>query len=58
MVNEAIVLGHIISEKGIEVDRVKIEVIENFKPPKILGKSEVFLDMLVSTDDLSKTSPK
>ena len=34
MVQEGIVLGHIISDKGIEVDKAKIEVIENLQPPK------------------------
>ncbi|WMV46442.1 hypothetical protein MTR67_039827 [Solanum verrucosum] len=33
MVKEGIVLGHRISEKGIEVDRAKVEVIEKFPPP-------------------------
>ena len=33
MVTEGIVLGHIVSEKGIEVDRAKIEVIGNLKTP-------------------------
>jgi hypothetical protein len=33
MVREGIVLGHNISEKGIEVDKVKIEVIEQLPPP-------------------------
>jgi hypothetical protein len=33
MVHEGIVLGHKISEKGIEVDRAKIEVIEQLSPP-------------------------
>jgi hypothetical protein len=33
MVKEGIVLGHKISEKGIEVDRAKIEVIEKLPPP-------------------------
>jgi hypothetical protein len=28
MVREGIVLGHLVSERGIEVDRAKIEVIE------------------------------
>ena len=36
MVTEGIVLGHIVSEKGIEVDKAKIEVIENLKPPKTI----------------------
>jgi hypothetical protein len=33
MLREGIVLGHKISEKGIEVDKVKIEVIEQLPPP-------------------------
>ena len=33
MVKEGIVLGHVISSRGIEVDRAKIEVIERLPPP-------------------------
>jgi hypothetical protein len=33
MVSEVIVTGHKISEKGIEVDKAKIEVIEQLPPP-------------------------
>jgi hypothetical protein len=33
MVREGIILGHKISEKGIEVDKVKIEVIKQLPPP-------------------------
>jgi hypothetical protein len=33
MVREGIVLGHLVSEHGIEVDRAKIEVIEQLPPP-------------------------
>ena len=33
MVREGIVLGHLVSEKGIEVDRPKIEVIKQLPPP-------------------------
>jgi hypothetical protein len=33
MVGEGIVLGHLISERGIEIDRAKIEVIEQLSPP-------------------------
>jgi hypothetical protein len=32
MVRERIVLGHLVSERGIEVDRAKIEVIEQLPP--------------------------
>jgi hypothetical protein len=33
MVRKGIVLGHLVSEHGIEVDRAKIEVIERLPPP-------------------------
>ena len=33
MVNQRIVLGHMISNKGIEVDKVKIELISKLHPP-------------------------
>ena len=33
MVREGIVLGHLVSERGIEVDKAKIEVIELLLPP-------------------------
>ncbi len=33
MVREGVVLGHRISERGIEVDRAKIEVIDQLPPP-------------------------
>jgi hypothetical protein len=33
MVHEGIVLGHLVSERGMEVDRAKIDVIEQLPPP-------------------------
>ncbi|XP_074277926.1 uncharacterized protein LOC141601532 [Silene latifolia] len=33
MVNEGVVLGHIVSERGIKVDRAKFQVIEQLPPP-------------------------
>ena len=33
MVREGIVLGHLVSERGVDVDRAKIEVIEQLPPP-------------------------
>ena len=33
MVSQGIVLGHIISEKGIEVDETKIDLISKLQPP-------------------------
>jgi hypothetical protein len=44
MVNEGIVLGHKISERGIEVDRAKVEA--NEKIP-VLGMLKVFVVFLV-----------
>ena len=41
MVQERVVLRHVVSNRGIEVDRVKIEVIERLVPPPI-GKSVEF----------------
>ena len=32
MVQEGIILGHLVSERGIEVDKAKIEVIEQLPP--------------------------
>ena len=43
MGQEGIVLGHSISEKGIEVDRAKIEVIEKLPPPKCVKDIRSFL---------------
>ena len=38
MVSQGIVLGHIISEKGIEVDREKIDLIFKLPPPPLPHK--------------------
>jgi hypothetical protein len=43
MVREGIVLGHLVSERGIEVDRAKIEVIENLPPPTNIKGVRSFL---------------
>ncbi|WVZ63465.1 hypothetical protein U9M48_013095 [Paspalum notatum var. saurae] len=44
MVREGIVLGHKVSEGGIEVDRAKIEVIEQLPPPTNLKALRRFLE--------------
>jgi hypothetical protein len=36
MVLEGIVLGHIVSKRGIEVDQAKVELIENLPPPTLV----------------------
>jgi hypothetical protein len=33
MVQEGVVLGHVVTSKGIEVDKAKIEVVENLAIP-------------------------
>jgi hypothetical protein len=43
MVTEGIVLGHIVSSKGIEVDRAKIDVIADLPPPRSLKDVRSFL---------------
>ena len=43
MVKEGIVLAHRISEKGIEVDRAKVELIERLPPPISLKGVRIFL---------------
>ena len=43
MVKQGIVLGHVVSEKGIEVNKAKTEVIENLQPPKTVREIHSFL---------------
>ena len=43
MVGQGIVLGHIVSDNGIEADKVKIEVIENLQHLKTLREIRSFL---------------
>ena len=43
MVRECIVLGHRISERGIEVDRARIEIIEKLPPPTSIKGVRSFL---------------
>ena len=44
MVKEGIVLGHVISERGIEVDKAKIETVEKLPPPTNIKSLRSFLD--------------
>ena len=43
MAQESIVLGHLVSRRDIEVDRAKIEVIDNLPPPKCVKDIISFL---------------
>jgi len=43
MVQEGVVIGHIISNKGIEADKEKVEVIEKLPPPTSVKGVRSFL---------------
>ena len=43
MVKQGIVLGHVISEKGIEVDNAKVDLISNLSPPRTVKQIRSFL---------------
>ena len=57
MVREGIVLGHRVSERGIEVDRAKIDVIERCHPRQKSRELGVSWAMLASIGGSSRTSP-
>ena len=43
MVREVIVLGHLVSSKGVEVDKAKVEVIQDLALPKSIRELKIFL---------------
>ena len=43
MVQEGVVVGHIITNNGIEVDKAKVEVIEKLPPPTSVKGVRIFL---------------
>ena len=43
MVQQGIVLGHVISKRGIEVDRAKVDLIANLPPPTNVKDIRAFL---------------
>jgi hypothetical protein len=43
MVKQGIVLGHVISERGIEVDKAKIETVEKLPPSTNIKSLRSFL---------------
>lgn len=47
MVEDCIVLGHKISNKGIEVDKAKVEMIEKLPPPTSVKGVQSFLGHVV-----------
>ena len=52
MVQEGIVLGHKVSEKGIKIDKAKVDLISNLPVPSSVKQVKSFLSMLVSIGDL------
>jgi hypothetical protein len=43
MVKQGIVLGHVISDRGIKVDRAKVETVEQLQPPTDVKSLRSFL---------------
>ena len=43
MVNKGVILGHLVSDKGIEVDKAKVEVFEKLPPPSSVKGIRSFL---------------
>ena len=48
MVTEGIVLGHMISVAGLEVDQAKVSIIRNLMPPTIVKGIRSFLGHVMS----------
>jgi len=58
MVKQGIVLGHVISHRGIEVDKAKVDLISNLPPPRTMKEVRSFLGMQDSTGDSSRISSR
>ena len=58
MVQEVIILGYRISQKGIKVDKAKIDIIERLPPPSSVRGVRAFLGMQGFIEDLLRISPK
>ena len=55
LVTQGIVLGHIVSNEGMQVDKVKIDIISNLPPPKNLKDVRSFLGHVGFIDISSRT---
>jgi hypothetical protein len=42
MVKQRVVLGHVISHRGIEVDKAKVDLISNLPPPRTVEEIHSF----------------
>ena len=58
MVREGIILGHLVSKRGIEADKAKIEVIEQLPPPVNIKGIHIFLGHTCFYKHSLKTSRK
>ena len=58
MVTEGIVLGHMISAVGLEVDQAKVSIIRNLMPPTTVKGIRSFLGHAGFIEDLSEISQK
>jgi hypothetical protein len=58
MVKQGIVLGHVISERGIEVDKAKVETVEQLPPPTDVKSLWSFLGHVGFIEDLLRTSQR
>jgi hypothetical protein len=43
MFKQRIILGHVISQRGIEVDKGKVDLISNLPPPRTVKEIRSFL---------------
>ena len=58
MVNSGIVLGHIVSKKGIEIDKAKVELISKLSSPKTVQEMWSISGQSGSTAALQKNFQK
>jgi hypothetical protein len=56
MIKQGIVLGHVIFERGIEVDKAKVETVEQLPPPMDVKSLRSFLGHAGFIEDLLRTS--
>jgi len=55
MVKHGVVLGHLVSAKGLEVDKAKVRIIQSMSYPQTVREVRSFQDMLDFIIDLSKS---
>jgi hypothetical protein len=58
MVQQGIVLGHVISRRGIQVDKAKVDLISNLPPPRTVKEVALFWVMQDFIGDSSRTSAR